>query len=141
MKNDRLSNEYVTQEDSFKFIQRYVLALFYYYTTRNRPYSFCEAKVDANNVSEQSCNYPWFDPLSQEYVIKPGYRWLSEYPECNWSSLECFNTNHAAYLNQLAKIYLSDHQVNGPLPTELGKLSLLHELTLYANNITGTIPT
>ena len=43
--------------------------------------------------------------------------------------------------NRVTRLYLSDNQLTGPIPTELGGLANLQELYLDDNELTGEIPT
>merc|ERR1712187_1056402 len=61
--------------------------------------------------------------------------WLLPIHECAWHGVTC---DENLFTDSLS---LENNGITGTLPTELGNLNSLLELTLYNNAITGTLPT
>lgn len=59
--------------------------------------------------------------------------WLSTNTPCNWYGVYC-NPGHIVVLD------LSNNQLSGSIPTELGNITSLSHLSLYDNQLTGNIP-
>jgi hypothetical protein len=59
--------------------------------------------------------------------------WLSTNTPCNWYGVYC-SRGHIIVLN------LSNNQLSGSIPPELGNITSLSDLVLYGNQLTGNIP-
>ena len=76
-----------------QFIQRYVLAYFYYATTEKEPWYSCNPPQDEET---KLCTYSEVTGVLPEIVRsqqKGSVRWLSEADECEWVGVECDNFN------------------------------------------------
>ena len=62
-------------------------------------------------------------------------KWLSQSPIGKWYGVITDDSGRVTYLN------LAQNQLTGPIPSELGNLSNLHELSLYRNQLVGEVPT
>ncbi len=60
--------------------------------------------------------------------------WLTDRPLGDWHGIE---TND---MGQVTGIYLSDNNLTGEIPLELGQSSSLERLSLFGNRLTGSIP-
>ena len=54
--------------------------------------------------------------------------------ECEWHGVSCSNSHVSA-------INLSNNQLTGTIPSEIGDLQYLKTLSLWTNQLTGSIPT
>ena len=61
------------------------------------------------------------------------WNWLETVYPCGWHGVTCTD-------GRVTKLQLQNHNLNGPLPTELGALSALEELNLADNHLSGPIP-
>lgn len=59
--------------------------------------------------------------------------WLTTNTPCRWDGVGC-QDGHVRTLG------LTNNQLSGPIPPELGNLANLQELCLHSNNLSGTIP-
>jgi hypothetical protein len=75
-----------------KFMQRYLMAYFYYATSVKKPWESGCAPADDE---QDSCTYV-FIPVRlsdvDEPVNKKGSRWLSGLDECRWAGVDCDNS-------------------------------------------------
>jgi hypothetical protein len=92
--------------------QRYILAVLYYQTSGD---SWSRCTSDGLT----SCN---------------GAAFLSAESECEWGGIECDTSR------QVVAVKLSNNNLAGPLPLELGSLAFLEEMSMDKNLITGSIP-
>ena len=60
--------------------------------------------------------------------------WLSDVPISEWSGVTTDDNG------RVTELYLSQNQLTGPIPPELGNLSNLQWLSLWGNQLTGPIP-
>ena len=60
--------------------------------------------------------------------------WLSDVPIDEWFGIEALSTG------EITRIALSNNNLSGPLPPELGSMSTLRHLFLDRNDLTGSIP-
>ena len=60
--------------------------------------------------------------------------WLSDLPISEWSGVTTDDNG------RVTDLYLSQNQLTGPIPAELGNLSNLQDLSLWGNQLTGPIP-
>jgi len=60
--------------------------------------------------------------------------WLQDSKYCNWYGIECFD-------GVVTDIILSNNNLIGTIPSEIGQLNQITSLVLNGNDLTGTIPT
>ena len=73
--------------DSPRFVQRYLLAYFYYATTVKKPWIECNPPV---NGESETCKYTYIEDLLEDRkVVRNGHRWLTGSDECLWISVDC----------------------------------------------------
>ena len=59
--------------------------------------------------------------------------WLAGRSACTWAGVACLG-------GHVSVLYLTDNQLSGTIPPELGNLTGLYELDLDTNQLTGTMP-
>ncbi|CAB9500803.1 leucine Rich Repeat [Seminavis robusta] len=120
--------------DSPNLVQRFVLVLFYYQTTRHKPWKECNPPATGRgSASVNFCYEP--DYLTGEATSTIwGDHWLSASHECKWAGITC------AEKKQTNEINFRSNQLNGPLPWEIAYLPQLKELVLLSNMLTGVLP-
>jgi hypothetical protein len=92
--------------------QRYILAVLYYQTSGDL----------------------WSRCTSDGLTSCDGAAFLSAESECDWGGIECDTSG------QVVAIKLSNNNLAGPLPMEIGSLAFLEEISMANNLITGPIP-
>ena len=76
--------------DHPQFIQRFLLAYFYYATSAQKPWTSTCAPSFSENVSD-TCKYQYIRSIRpiDDRLNKTGTRWLSNTNECEWAGLQC----------------------------------------------------
>ena len=70
------------------FVQRFVLASFYYSTSETAPWRSCNPPVP--EFDDETCNYQKLVSLAPEaFQPIPWIRWLSATDECAWAGISC----------------------------------------------------
>ena len=99
-------------------------------------------KVDA---ADFSCNGVAEIPISECQALVTLYNqtngagwttrngWLDSNTPCSWYGIACTN-------QRISQLTLSNNQLNGTIPPEIGRLTELTHLTLYQNVLTGQLP-
>jgi len=119
-------------QGSENLIQRYLLVLFYFSTTKNRPWKSCNPSV---GIETEACNFTKLVRTFPEvYELVPWYRWLSGRHECDWAGVICDE------FNQTRALELSGQQIFGTFPTDIAKMPYLQSLTFNLNEFYGTLP-
>ncbi|CAB9520001.1 LRR receptor-like serine threonine-protein kinase [Seminavis robusta] len=124
--------------DAPNLVQRFVLVLFYYQTTRHKPWRECNPPA-APHASAMSgfCYEP--DLHSGEITSAIwGDLWLSASHECQWAGVTC--ETELSEEKTVVRLGISWNGLNGPLPWEVAHLSQLTRLTLEDNVLTGVLP-
>eukprot|EP00591_Stephanopyxis_turris_P005626 CAMPEP_0195508234 /NCGR_PEP_ID=MMETSP0794_2-20130614/1501_1 /TAXON_ID=515487 /ORGANISM="Stephanopyxis turris, Strain CCMP 815" /LENGTH=339 /DNA_ID=CAMNT_0040635143 /DNA_START=301 /DNA_END=1320 /DNA_ORIENTATION=+ len=106
-------------EEQCSFVQRYVMAVFYY-STLGDAWNNCNGLGGACIPINANCD--------------PANAWLSEKNECEWCGNRC-NVDQC-----ITQITLEDVNQSGSLPDEIGNLPFLERLELEKGTITGPIP-
>jgi hypothetical protein len=125
----------VTPDDS-NFLQRYILALFWFQTTNNGmdPWLSCNRPV---GEEDETCMFLNFTTIDDNFEIaykeESAVRWLSGTNECRWPGIFCHE-------GSVVSIRLAGCSLNGPIPVELQFLNVLNYLGLHYNLLTGVIP-
>jgi len=114
-------------------VQRYLLSLFYFATTKFQPWLSCNKPAE---VEDASCKYQKLVKTfpNETYEEIDWIRWLSEKHECEWAGVYCND------FNQTLAIELTGQQIRGPFPVDITKLSYLQSLTLVWNEFYGLLP-
>jgi hypothetical protein len=73
--------------DAENLIQRFILAVFYYQTTRYQPWNDCNPP---ENDQVDTCYYTPMFLLESSPDPMVGNRWLSKLHECFWAGIGCF---------------------------------------------------
>ena len=73
--------------DNPKFMQRYLLAYFYYATTAKKPWESDCAPANNEKVACKNKAYKSLEAL--DYFEYSSLRWLSEVDECKWAGILC----------------------------------------------------
>ncbi|CAJ1943503.1 unnamed protein product [Cylindrotheca closterium] len=116
------------QDDTW--IQRYIMAVFYYSTNGNRWFQ-CQSPSDTGlSISEanEACN---LTSTSAEGT----YAWLTPDSECLWAGITCDDSE-----NTIEQLAIESNGVSGTIPFEIRSLQSLVNLSLERGIITGTIP-
>ena len=79
-----------TTPDNPRFIQRFILAYFYYATSAKKPWTSNCAPSSSENESD-TCKYEFIRSIRpiDDRVNKTGTRWLSKTDECEWAGVQC----------------------------------------------------
>ncbi|CAB9496641.1 leucine Rich Repeat [Seminavis robusta] len=123
--------------DSPNLVQRFLLVLFYYQTTRHQPWHECNPPpATQGSATSGLCYKPHY--LSGETSNNIwGDWWLSASHECQWAGITCGTSKHEE--KRIIEVTLSTNQLNGPLPWEILQLAQLKHLELSYNVLTGTL--
>jgi len=113
--------------------QRFLCALFYLQTTRQKPWKSCNPPVEGEDSSCIFHKLTETEPQLQ-YDEEEASRWLSSEHECNWGGITCGSSN------QVIKIELKGQGIRGRLPTELALMPYLQQIILVYNELYGNIP-
>jgi Leucine-rich repeat (LRR) protein len=111
--------------ESFEFVQRYVMAVFYFALNgKNWPRKF-------HFLSEKSvCDWHLGSSSSSGRSSSSGVR-----DTMNWKmGVQCDEDG------AVSTIFMTDNELEGTLPVELGDLLDLEHLSLFYNDVTGTLP-
>ncbi|CAB9496615.1 Leucine Rich Repeat [Seminavis robusta] len=124
--------------DSPNLVQRFLLVLFYYQTTRHQPWKVCNpAAIPQGSASSGFC-YKAHHVSGEITTDIWGDQWLSASHECKWAGVICGTVQSEE--TTVAELRLALIHLNGPLPWEITRLSLLRGLRLSSNMLTGTLP-
>lgn len=87
-----------------RFIQRYLLAYFYYATSAKKPWT---SNCAPSDNAPDTCKYEYIRSLRpiDDRLNRTGSRWLSNTDECDWAGLQCDG------LSQISKIELGMKQI------------------------------
>ncbi|CAB9496646.1 leucine rich repeat [Seminavis robusta] len=124
--------------DAPNLLQRFALVLFYYQTTRNKPWKVCNPPATDQRSTNNFCYEPDFYNGEVTSVIW-GDQWLSDSHECKWAGIGCDETVQSEE-RAVVEIHLRWNHLNGPLPWEITRLPLLRILRLNNNMLTGALP-
>ena len=115
-------------------IQRYALAVFFFTTYVT---SEMEDKAGLPTVSD-----PNISPGSEWKVV---HNWMSGNGYCSWHGIECHTNENGSKVYDanagVTHLNLTQNNVRGYLPSEVGALTDLRVLDLGQNGLTGSIPT
>ncbi|CAB9501077.1 Leucine rich repeat N-terminal domain [Seminavis robusta] len=111
--------------DATNLLQRFIVVLTYFQTSRESDWLDCGPSTAAN---DEAC---WIQIQRSE---SSGSRWLTGVHECQWAGIYCNGEKKITHLQ------LGQNGLNGPLPTEIARLSALELLGFPQNQLTGTIP-
>lgn len=123
-----------TEMDCWKpeqYIQRYILATFYYSTNGDR-WKTCSQP--SNIRSQTQCS---LGDRSQ-YANQNGFKWLTCNDECGWGGLSC--EIDGTITDDITRMDMAENNVSGELPEEVAALNALQILSFEENKIRGPIP-
>ena len=127
--------------DDAQYIQRYILATFYYSTNGDK-WETCSQP--SNIRSQQQCR---LGDRSQ-YANQNGFKWLTCNDECGWGGLSCESGSDGSITDDITRMDMAENNVGGQLPKEVAALNELQILSFEAreqgtfkrNKIGGPIP-
>ncbi|CAB9508320.1 leucine Rich Repeat [Seminavis robusta] len=124
--------------DSPNLVQRFLLVLFYYQTTRHKPWKVCNP--GATNQRSSTTNFCYqIHPVTGDITLDIwDDQWLSDSHECQWAGVICENAQSEEMA--VTDLSLGRNHLNGPLPWEITRMPLLGILRLENNMLTGTLP-
>ncbi|CAB9496616.1 receptor-like protein kinase precursor [Seminavis robusta] len=125
--------------DSPNLVQRFVLVLFYYQTTRHQPWKECNPPEATQESAMSGFCYESHQSSGKLVTTIWGDQWLSASHECHWAGISCETVQSVD--KTVVELYLYSNDLNGPLPREITRLSLLRNLRLHNNMLTGALPT
>lgn len=120
--------------DDARYIQRYILATFYYSTIGDK-WETCSQP--SNIRSQKQCR---LGDRSQ-YANQNGFRWLTCNNECGWGGLSCKIGDDDTITDDITRMDMAENNVGGQLPEEVAALNELQILSFEENKIGGPIPT
>ncbi|CAB9498120.1 leucine Rich Repeat [Seminavis robusta] len=124
--------------DSPNLVQRFLLALFYYQTTRHKPWKECNPVASPQGSATSGfCYEPMYYGGEATSNIW-GDQWLSPSHECQWAGITCETVQSMG--RTLVELQLYWNHLNGPLPWEITRLPPLRLLWLNSNMLTGVPP-
>ncbi|CAB9508231.1 leucine Rich Repeat [Seminavis robusta] len=124
--------------DSPNLVQRFLLVLFYYQTTRHKPWKECNPAASPQpSATSGFCYEPAFYTGEATSNIW-GDQWLSASHECQWAGITCETVQSVD--RTVAELRLFRNDLNGPLPWEITRLPQLRILGLSSNMLTGVLP-
>lgn len=119
--------------DDAQYIQRYILATFYYSTNGDK-WETCSQP--SNIRSQQQCR---LGDRSQ-YANQNGFKWLTCNDECGWGGLSCESGPDGSITDDITRMDMAENNVSGELPEEVAALNELQILSFEENKIGGSIP-
>ena len=120
--------------DEAQYIQRYILATFYY-STNGDGWETCSQP--SNIRSQKQCR---LGDRSQ-YANQKGFRWLTCNNECGWGGLSCkLGDDDGPIADDITRMDMAENNVGGQLPEEVAALNELQILSFEENKIGGSIP-
>ncbi|CAB9505207.1 leucine Rich Repeat [Seminavis robusta] len=126
--------------DAPNLVQRFLLVLFYFQTTRHKPWRECNPTAtgqESSSVTSNFCYEP--DRFSGEITSTIwGERWLSASHECQWAGVTC--ETQLSTEKTVLRLGISWNGLNGHLPWEIAHLSQMTRLVLEHNALTGALP-
>ncbi|CAB9512522.1 Leucine rich repeat N-terminal domain [Seminavis robusta] len=132
----------LTHDDGQHLLQRFLLVLLYYQTTRNHPWVDCNPTINIDTTTGTTTTTSWQRCWTDRISVTPRGRlrmgtnqWLSNNHECQWAGVSCREGGS----NQIVALALTMNELNGPMPRELSLLSNLVELDMSDNLLTGTL--
>ncbi|CAB9518623.1 leucine Rich Repeat [Seminavis robusta] len=121
--------------NSPNLVQRFLLVLFYYQTTRHQRWKECNPP--ATPQGSAFCYEP--DIVTGEATSTIwGDLWLSASHECQWAGVAC-ETVQSKEMTVVGLKVLWNH-LNGPLPWEISQLPHLKNIELTYNMLSGMLP-
>ncbi|CAB9518617.1 LRR receptor-like serine threonine-protein kinase At4g08850-like [Seminavis robusta] len=121
--------------NSPNLVQRFLLVLFYYQTTRHQRWKECNPP--ATPQGSAFCYEP--DIVTGEATSTIwGDQWLSASHECQWAGVACETVQSKEMT--VARLRIRWNQLNGPLPWEISQLPHLKRLHLHGNMLSGMLP-
>ena len=114
--------------------QRYLLALFYISTTKDKQWMSCNPPTDQEGedcISTNMISSGQEDPSAPSPTLG---RWLSGRHECEWAGIKCDE------FNQIRTIDLAGQEIRGTFPPEISLLPFLQSIALPVNEMYGTLP-
>ncbi|CAB9516696.1 STYKc [Seminavis robusta] len=111
--------------DANNLLQRFILSLTYFQTSRESDRLACGPSTAANE------SYRIQDTLGRGLSGSP---WLEGVHECQWAGILCDREKN------ITRLDLRDNGLNGPLPTELANIPALESINIMGNRMTGTVP-
>jgi len=146
------AKEWIIHEDELEllptngnFIQRFLLATFYFDTHRSGNWRSCnqdrsqdpdEHKSDSEESEQpEDCTFlkvNRIEPLDFEGV--QAKRWLSPATECLWAGVTCDESKN------IRKVSLYGQDIRGTFPDSFANLKYVQTIGMHWNNFNGTLP-
>ncbi|CAB9528147.1 leucine Rich Repeat [Seminavis robusta] len=110
--------------DANKLLQRFIVVLTYFQTSRESDWLDCGPSTTGN---DETC---WIQIADVDLLEN---QWLTGAHECQWGGCFCSGEN-------ITQLWLRNNGLNGPLLTELASLPALDRIDLQGNQLTGSVP-
>lgn len=121
------------EPEAANFMQRYLMAYFYFATVVDGPWRNCNPTV--TNETD-FCNFEKLLSIFPEFFEGiPSTRWLSQEAECEWAGVFCDE------YGQVRAIDLNGNGLSGPFPEGLTYFPFLQSVSLAWGNLRGSLPT
>ncbi|CAB9522104.1 Receptor-like [Seminavis robusta] len=124
--------------DSSNLVQRFLLVLFYFQTTRHQPWKQCNPPATAQGSSSSNFCYRNHPVTGETTNGIWGDQWLTKSHECQWAGVVCETVESKE--KTVAELSLYGNHLNGPLPWEITQLPELTDLRLSKNILSGVLP-
>jgi len=140
--------EWITNEDLMmlsptapNFVQRYLMAYFYFATTVDGPWRSCNPP-NYEEGEGSHCYFQMIVSVSPE-AFEPvnSTRWLSNTDECTWAGTDCDNDEELRGYKALGEIDLQGQSLSGPFPEGVKHFPYLQNLALTRSDLRGPLPT
>ncbi|CAB9516348.1 LRR receptor-like serine threonine-protein kinase [Seminavis robusta] len=124
--------------DAPNLVQRFLLVLFYFQTTRHQPWKECNPPATPQRSASGNFCYT-LDPSTGDTTSSIwGDQWLSASHECQWAGMICEAVQSKE--KTVVGLRMTWNQLNGPLPWEMARLPHLKQLFLSHNMLSGMLP-
>lgn len=118
------------EEAVSSLIQRFLLVAFYFQTSAQQPWNYCNPPKGRET---DLCYYQ--NPGSPTGWLTHATRWLTATHECRWMGVECEGGSE-----RVSAVRIPGNNMTGHIPSELSRLTHTKQLDLRNNQLSGSLP-